>query len=63
MPQSSIKLFLATIPSLVEKNQTVNEFWKWEESRPPFQSPGTGTKDPIRKSIDNNFKINLATNW
>jgi hypothetical protein len=36
MLRSSKTLFPATIPILVDENQTVDEFWKWEESRPPF---------------------------
>ncbi len=35
MPRSSRKQFPATIPSLEEENQTVEEFWKWEETKPP----------------------------
>ncbi len=38
MLRFSRKLFPATLPFLVDENQTVDEFWKWEESRPTFWS-------------------------
>jgi hypothetical protein len=42
MRRSFRKLYPATIPSLVEENQTIEEFWNWEETRPYFDDRDTG---------------------
>jgi hypothetical protein len=50
---SSRKLFSANIPSLVVKNQTVEEFWKWVETH--FDDPIPVAKDLIMKLINDIF--------